>query len=126
MLKKLLLRKQKEPKQSIGNEVLEDLVKRMNKTNLIKASGPKINEASLKKYANNIKRLYENISGNPFDGDISFLNGIDAIQEFIEGKYSKPSTRTDYFKSNASILKRINGYEDIAKEYLHMPLNYIE
>jgi integrase len=117
-VKKIVVEKAKRTKiEQIGNEVLEDLVKRMDKTNLIKASGPKINEASLKKYANNIKRLYENISGNPFDGDISFLYGIDAIQEFIEGKYSKPSTRTDYFKSIASILKRINGYEDIAKEY---------
>ena len=52
----------------------------------------------------------------PFDVDISFLYGIDAVKEFVEHKYSKPSTRTDYFKSIASILKRINTYEDLAKQ----------
>lgn len=103
--------------EQIGNEVLQDLVKRMDRTNLIKSSGPKINEASLKKYANNIKRLYENMMKEPFDGDISFLYSIDAVKEFIENKYSKPSTRTDYFKSVASILKRINTYDDLAKQY---------
>lgn len=117
-VKKLIVEKAKRSKiEQIGNEVLQDLVARMDRTNLIKASSAKINAESLKKYANNIKRLYENISGNPFDGDISFLFAVDAVQEFIEGKYSKPSTRTDYFKSITSILKRINGYEDLAREY---------
>lgn len=117
-VKKFVVEKAKREKiEQIGNEVLQDLVARMDKTNLIKASGPKINETSLKKYANNIKRLYENMSGVPFDGDISFLYGIDAVKEFIEQKYSKPSTRTDYFKSITSILKRINTYEDLAKQY---------
>lgn len=117
-VKKLIKKNIKRQKiEQIGNEVLEDLVSRMDKTNLIKASSPKINETSLKKYANNIKRLYENMSGNPFDGDISFLYGIDAVKDFIENKYSKSSTRTDYFKSITSILKRINTYEDLAKQY---------
>ena len=117
-VKKLVVEKAKRSQiEQIGNEVLQDLVKRMDKTNLIKASGPKINEASLKKYANNIKRLYENMMKGPFDGDLSFLYSIDAVKEFIEHKYSKPSTRTDYLKSIASILKRINTYDDLAKQY---------
>ena len=48
---------------------------------------------------------------------IFHLYGIDAVKEFIEHKYSKPSTRTDYFKSNASIRKRISTYEYLAKQY---------
>ena len=98
--------------EQVGNEVLADLIKRMDKTNLLKMAGPKINAESLQKYANNIKRLYQNISKEPFDGDISFLFGVDVVRDYIEKTYSKSATRTDYFKSIVAILKRLHGYED--------------
>ena len=53
--------------EQVGNEVLADLIKRMDKTNLLKMAGPKINAESLQKYANNIKRLYQNISNEQFE-----------------------------------------------------------
>ena len=84
----------------------------MDKTNLLKMAGPKINAESLQKYANNIKRLYQNIAKEPFDGDISFLFGVDVVRDYIEKTYSKSATRTDYFKSIVTILKRLHGYEE--------------
>jgi hypothetical protein len=76
------------------------------------------------KYSNAIKRLYQNISGEPFDGDISFLFNVDVVRDYIEKKFDKSSTRTDYFKSIVAILKRINGYEDLAKEYGKLMMKY--
>ena len=96
--------------EQVGNEVLADLIKRMDKTNLLKMSRPTINEAPLQKYANNITRLYQNISKEPFDGDISFLFGVDVVRDSIEKTYSK-------YKSIVAILNRLHGYEDLAEEY---------
>lgn len=91
-------------------------IKNFNLKNLIK-SKQKINEASLQKYINNIKRLYENMSNDKFEGDLTFLYAIEAVKDFIEKKYTKLSTRTDYYKSITSILKRIKTYEDLAEQY---------
>ena len=110
--------------EQVGNEVLADLIKRMDKTNLLKMAGPKITAESLQKYANNIKRLYQNISKEPFDGDISFLFGVDVVRDYIEKTYSKSATRTDYFKSIVAILKRLHGYEDLAREYGLLMMKY--
>ena len=70
----------------------------------------------MQKYANDIKRWNQNISKEPFDGDISFLFGVDVVKDYIEKTYSKSATRTDYFKSIVAILKRLYGYEDLARE----------
>ena len=87
-------------------------------------SGPKINTESLQKYANNIKRLYQNTAKEPFDGDFSFIFGVYVVREYIEKTYSKSATRTDYFKSIVAILKRLHGYEDLAKEYGALMMKY--
>ena len=124
-VKKFVVEKAKRTKiEQVGNEVLADLIKRMDKTNLLKMAGPKVNEASLQKYANNIKRLYQNISNEPFDGDISFLHGVDVVRDYIEKTYTKSATRTDYFKSIVAILKRLHDYEDLAKEYGALMMKY--
>ena len=78
----------------------------------------------LQKYANNVKWLYRNISNEIFDGDISFLFGIDVVRDYIEKTYSKSATRTDYFKSIVAILKRLHGYEDLAREYGALMMKY--
>ena len=45
--------------EQVGNEVLADLIKRMDKTNLLKMAGPKINAESLQKYAIILKDYFK-------------------------------------------------------------------
>ena len=46
------------------------------------------------------------------------------MKDYIEKTYSKSATRTDYFKSIVAILKRLHGYEDLAKEYGALMMKY--
>ena len=100
--------------EQVGNEVLADLIKRMDKTNLLKMAGPKINAESLQKYANNIKRLYQNISKEPFDGDISFLFGVDVRHTANLQQEPITSNRGDVEKATwlRRPRKRIRGFND--------------
>jgi hypothetical protein len=57
------------------------------------------------------------MSGEPFNGDLDFLHNIEAVSKYIDDKFSKSGTRLDYYKGINSFLKRLSGYEELAKEY---------
>lgn len=103
----------------IENEktAINNLVGDMDLTNLSNASAPKIEKSTLVQYAQNIGRIYSELSGKQWDGSLDWLYNINVIQAYIERKYKNTGTKLNYYKSINSFLKRQRGYEDLSKQY---------
>ena len=116
--KKIIIEKIEAEKVHVeGNEKIDELISKMSTVNLIKKAGPRIDTATLVKYGKAIKRLYESMSNQTFDGDLSFLHNIEAVSEFIDKNYKTVGNKLNYFKSIVGFLKRLSGFEDLSKEY---------
>ena len=114
----IIIKKIKTQKTEIkGNEKIDELISRMSTINLIKKAGPKIDRLTLEKYAKSIIRLYEALSDEKFDGDLTFLYNFDAVSEYIDNNYKTVGNKLSYYKNIVSFLKRIVGFEEIAEQY---------
>lgn len=107
-----------------GDETLNELIDKMPLKNLVNPKAPDVNRESLVKYGQNIKRLYEKMSGEPFNGELSFFNDIDKVTDYIEKNYNSVGTRLDYLKCIVGFFKRLNGFEDVSKEYSKKMIEY--
>ncbi len=107
-----------------GDETLNELIDKMDLTNLVNPKAPDVNRDSLVKYGQNIKRLYEKMTNKTFLGDLSFFNDIDKVTDYIEKNYNSVGTKVNYLKSIVGFLKRLNGFEDVSREYSKKMIEY--
>ena len=107
-----------------GDETLNELIDKMPLKNLVNPKAPDVNRESLVKYGQNIKRLYEKMTNKTFLGDLSFFNDIDKVTDYIEKNYNSVGTRLDYLKCIVGFFKRLNGSEELAKEYSKKMIEY--
>ena len=99
------------------NDIFNKSIQNLSLINLVNREAPKVNKETLIKYIKNIARLYKAISNETFNGDITFLYNFDLVNEFIENKYDKLSTKISYYSSIIGYLKRVGIDEDLIKQY---------
>ena len=105
-------------------QLLKNVYKNFSNTSNLK---PTINTATdtITQYVNTVARLY-NAMYKEFKGDISFLNDINKIKNFIYDNYAQQNTRIQYFKSIVGVLRRmrpLEEYKTIADTYSDLMMN---
>jgi len=120
--KKLMIEKIKKAQvDDDGLENCDKLVDKLDHKNLVNKSRARVERKTLLNYLSNINLVYKSMTGKNADCEnFDWLYNTKAVEQWI--KYEMPQLKTvssiaQYFKSIYSILARLEGYEELSKEY---------
>lgn len=80
---------------------------------------------TLKGYIGQLARIYKGVSSSTWNKEsFKWLNSIELVSNYIENSKLSDGTKRNQFNSIYSILSRLEGYEEVNKEYFVLKNKY--